>query len=133
MSNITDVETLFETLKINKITAKKLSQETGISQGNISDWRHGKSQPSLASLQKINGYLSNLEIEHKENHVRTIYKGKRLRTMALPCQPLSSLPSSESDSDEERLKYYGKIIDLIRNMETYELETAVNVLKAIKK
>ncbi len=38
--------------------SKKLSEATGISTGNISDWRSGKSKPNADALVKIADYLN---------------------------------------------------------------------------
>lgn len=48
----------FFNLMIDKgITAKKLSEATGISTGNISDWKSGRSLPSAPKLDIIADYL----------------------------------------------------------------------------
>lgn len=56
---------LFELMKEKKITATALSAATGISSGNISDWKHGKSAPSRAALQKLAQFLD-VSIEYLE-------------------------------------------------------------------
>ncbi len=37
--------------------ANKISKATGISSGNISDWKSGKSSPNLEAIAKIADYL----------------------------------------------------------------------------
>ena len=49
---------LFELLKSRGITQKQLSDNTGISTGNISDWKSGKAAPNPAALAKIAKYLN---------------------------------------------------------------------------
>lgn len=49
---------LFDIMAERKITQKQLSQATGISQGNISDWKNGRSSPKLDALLKISAYLN---------------------------------------------------------------------------
>lgn len=44
---------LFELMKTNNITAKKLSVSIGASEGNISDWKSGKAIPSAEKLVLI--------------------------------------------------------------------------------
>lgn len=44
---------IFELIKLNKTSIKKVSEATGISTGNISDWKSGRSSPSVSSLNKI--------------------------------------------------------------------------------
>ena len=46
-------ERIFELMKIKKITGAQLSRATGISQGNISDWKKGKANPSYGAIVKI--------------------------------------------------------------------------------
>ncbi|MCM1298197.1 MAG: helix-turn-helix domain-containing protein [Firmicutes bacterium] len=53
----TKIPVLFDVLKERGITQKKLSEDTGISTGNISDWKSGKSSPKPAALSKIAQYL----------------------------------------------------------------------------
>lgn len=39
------------------LTAKKVSDDTGISTGNISDWKSGRSMPSAVKLDILATYL----------------------------------------------------------------------------
>lgn len=48
---------LFELMAESGITQLKLSKETGISTGNISDWKSGRSSPKADALCKIADYL----------------------------------------------------------------------------
>ena len=47
MSNLNN---LFEIMGVLGINAKKLSDKTGISTGNISDWKSGRSMPTAKNL-----------------------------------------------------------------------------------
>ena len=49
---------IFEVMKEKGITATQLSSGTGISTGNISDWKKGKSSPSRTALIKVSNYLA---------------------------------------------------------------------------
>lgn len=51
-----NLENLF-TLLEPRGTAKKLSDKTGISTGNISDWKSGKSKPTAEALVLIAEYF----------------------------------------------------------------------------
>lgn len=51
------LDNLFDRLKEKGITASKLSAETGISTGNISDWKSGRSLPTAVKLDIIADYL----------------------------------------------------------------------------
>lgn len=54
----TKIPILFELLKSRGISQKQLAQNTGISPGNISDWKSGKAAPSQSALSKIAKYLN---------------------------------------------------------------------------
>lgn len=49
---------LFKLLTERGISQKKLSDETGISTGNISDWKSGKASPSMEKLSLLSDYLN---------------------------------------------------------------------------
>ncbi len=49
---------LFARLKDLEITPKKLSNDTGISTGNISDWKSGRSMPTATKLIILADYLN---------------------------------------------------------------------------
>ncbi len=48
---------LFQRISEKGLSAKKLSEATGISTGNISDWKSGRSMPSAVNLDIIADYL----------------------------------------------------------------------------
>ena len=52
-----NLDNLFSRIKEKGITAKKLSEETGISTGNISDWKSGRSMPTAIKLDILATYL----------------------------------------------------------------------------
>lgn len=52
-----NLDNLFFRIKEKGITAKKLSEATGISTGNISDWKSGRSMPTAIKLDIIASYL----------------------------------------------------------------------------
>lgn len=49
---------LFEIMGERGIKAKELSEAIGVSTGNISDWKSGRSSPSIEVLPKIANYFS---------------------------------------------------------------------------
>ena len=53
-----NLDNLFLRIKDQGITAKKLSEETGISTGNISDWKSGRSMPTAIKLDILATYLN---------------------------------------------------------------------------
>lgn len=52
-----NLDNLFLRIKELKLTAKKLSDDTGISTGNISDWKSGRSMPTALKLVVLADYL----------------------------------------------------------------------------
>ncbi len=57
------INNLFKALEEKRISAKKLSDDTGISTGNISDWKSGRCLPSINALITIANYL-NISIDY---------------------------------------------------------------------
>lgn len=51
------VQNLFKIIEEKDISAKKLSDDTGISTGNISDWKSGRCCPSINALITIADYF----------------------------------------------------------------------------
>lgn len=52
------IPVLFKLLSDKGISQKKLSEDTGISTGNISDWKSGKASPSMEKLSILSDYLN---------------------------------------------------------------------------
>lgn len=52
-----NLNNLFNRITEKGINAKKLSEATGISTGNISDWKSGRSMPSAIKLDILADYL----------------------------------------------------------------------------
>lgn len=50
---MTTVEKIFQLMNEKKITAKEFATKTGLSQGNITDWKTGRARPSTDALLKI--------------------------------------------------------------------------------
>ncbi len=55
--NMVDLSNFFLRIKNLGLTAKKLSDDTGISTGNISDWKSGRSMPTASKLVILADYL----------------------------------------------------------------------------
>lgn len=55
--NMVKLDNLFTRIKECGLTAKKVSDATGISTGNISDWKSGRSMPSAVKLDILADYL----------------------------------------------------------------------------
>lgn len=52
-----DLTNLFYRINALGITAKRVSDDTGISTGNISDWKSGRSMPTALKLVILADYL----------------------------------------------------------------------------
>lgn len=50
--NIT-VSRIFRLIRENKLTAKEFAKSCSLAQGNITDWKTGRSRPSVGALRKI--------------------------------------------------------------------------------
>jgi transcriptional regulator with XRE-family HTH domain len=49
--------TLFDLMKNHKLTQDKLAEAIGVSQGNISEWKSGRSKPTFDALIKLADYF----------------------------------------------------------------------------
>lgn len=52
-----NINNLFTRIVELNLTAKKVSEATGISTGNLSDWKGGRCLPSADKLEKLADYL----------------------------------------------------------------------------
>lgn len=52
-----NLDNLFLRIKELHLNAKKVSDDTGISTGNISDWKSGRSLPTAVKLDILADYL----------------------------------------------------------------------------
>ncbi len=50
--NIT-VSRIFRLIRENKLTAKDFARSCSLAQGNVTDWKTGRSRPSVWALRKI--------------------------------------------------------------------------------
>lgn len=55
---MTKIPALFELMLQRNITQKQLADGIGVSTGNISDWKSGRSSPNIEVLPKIADYLN---------------------------------------------------------------------------
>jgi len=54
---MTTVDRIFQLMEQRNLTAKELANALKISQGNITDWKKGRSKPSVPALEKIANYF----------------------------------------------------------------------------
>lgn len=57
MNILYNKDKFFELLKKRNVSNKELSSAIGVSSGNVSDWKSGKSKPNIDALSKIADYL----------------------------------------------------------------------------
>ncbi len=74
---MTKIPKLFELMEKRKISATELSKAIGVSSGNISDWKSGRSSPSFERLSDIANFLDvttdfllELSSEVEMNHIQ---------------------------------------------------------------
>jgi len=53
-----NIDNLFARISELNLTAKKVSDATGISTGNLSDWKSGRCLPSADKLEKLANFLN---------------------------------------------------------------------------
>ena len=64
---MTQIANLFKVLGEKNISIKQLSEDTHISQGNIRDWKSGRSTPKADTLLTLSRYL-NVSIDYLLNN-----------------------------------------------------------------
>lgn len=60
-------------LQKNNVTSYRVAADTGISQGTLSDWKHGKTTPKADKLKKIADYFGvtvDYLISNEKAHVK---------------------------------------------------------------
>lgn len=60
---MTTVEKIFSILNERNISQKTFATAIGVSQGNVTDWKKGRSNPSRDVLSRISSYL-NISIDY---------------------------------------------------------------------
>lgn len=54
---MSSVDRIFQLMKDRKLTAAFVSKQTGISAGNFTDWKKGRSKPGAKTINKLAEYL----------------------------------------------------------------------------
>lgn len=107
---MTKIPALFELMLQRNITQKQLADGIGVSTGNISDWKSGRSSPNIEVLPKIADYL-NCSVDYLLG-----------RTDNPQAHESGSIELSE---DKQRLL---KLYDLLTDMEKGEIIGEIKVL-----
>ena len=128
---MTKIPRLFKLMEVKKITAKKLSEDIGISTGNISDWKNGRSSPTLEKIQVLSDYfdvstdylLGKTDIPKVQNIVVTDKNGNQ---MALDDETLEYI-------DSLRTRPEMRVLFSVTNKATKEdIIKAVKIIEALK-
>lgn len=104
------VPNLFKILEERGIKASKLSKDLGVSSGQISDWKSGRSKPNSDTMIALTKYL-NVSAEFILGYTDEPNK--------------KSAPSEESALDAE-------IIELLSGLSPEKLKQAVSYLRYLK-
>ena len=99
-----NLDNLFSLLKDKKITAKTMSEATGISSGNISDWKKGRSYPSAPKLVDIAEYLEcSVDFLLGRTDDPVLHKSKDVNAPKIRAVPvrIKSTKASSLQPDEE--------------------------------
>lgn len=110
----------FEQLLQNKcVTAYKVSKDTGVSQTALSNWRLGKSVPTLKTLQKLASYFDvTVDYLSSENAKEPYYYSEETAEIA----------QNIFENKELRLLY-----DAARDAQPEDIQTAYDMLLALKR
>ena len=136
MEKVTDSESLFTILKKLNITAKQLADNTGISPGNISDWKNGRSHPSVGALNRINEFLKTYSENPELSIPNSDEQGILLHSHEFSRYFFAGIPElSEKELYEKGIRslYYEKIYETVRSMSTTDLEKLLTIANALKK
>lgn len=111
-------------LEKNGVNRYQLSKGTGISYGNIQDWKSGKCQPSQKALQKIADFFSvpmeyffddpkSAYVKYVSNNVINTYGEDNIGINVLVNSPVQNEDKKEQEDDES-----AKLLFLYRHMTT---------------
>lgn len=102
MNIMSKIPILFELMNERGLTAKKVSVDTGISTGNISDWKSGRSKPSSEKLRVLAEYFN----------VTTDY----LLGKTEPNNNTAASPAPLNEAEAELLKLYRQLEQKNKNI-----------------
>lgn len=82
----------FELLTKRNISNKELSSAIGVSSGNVSDWKSGKSKPNIDAISNIADYLDcsvdyllgRTDVPEVNRSVKTIISLNSLKRLTIP-------------------------------------------------
>lgn len=120
---MTKIPQLFILMKNKNLTSKSLSQATNISEGNISDWKSGRSMPSTDKLIILSEYFD-CSVDYllgRTDSPKSITNGD-IRN--------SSVAQANGDNNQIRIQSksehpYAEIIEHLDNLSTAERRHAV--------
>ena len=134
-----NLDNFFNLLKQKKITAKQLSIDTGISSGNISDWKSGRSMPTAVKLVQIADYLgcsvdyllgrTNMPQIYSNNVIHTgdITGSQNVNISFKNTSKSTSKNTSKSSSDDT-----SELLELIESLPLLKRAEAIIYLNSLK-
>ena len=125
------VEKIFSLMAMNKITAKQLAQETGISQSNFTEWKKGRSKPKINAIQAIANYF-NVPVEQLISDGEPQKKQEVLLFENSEPLILEMNISDDPDTRERILKIRNSISEMLNGMNEQELKRTEQVISALK-
>lgn len=125
------VEKIFSLMAMNKITAKQLAQETGISQSNFTEWKKGRSNPKINAIQAIANYF-NIPVEQLISDGEPQQKQEVILFNNSEPLILEMNISDDPDTRERILKIRNSISEMLNDMNEQELKRTEQVISALK-
>ncbi len=118
-------------MAMNKITAKQLAQETGISQSNFTEWKKGRSNPKINAIQAIANYF-NIPVEQLISDGEPQQKQEVILFNNSEPLILEMNISDDPDTRERILKIRNSISEMLNDMNEQELKRTEQVISALK-
>lgn len=106
--NMSKIPKLFELMNERNINTEKLSADTGISTENISDWKSGRSKPSIEKLKILAEYF-NVSTDYLLESGQTLL-GNTYEQYSEEDLEIAKLYAALPDNDRRALKEYLKYL-----------------------
>ncbi len=116
---MSEFERILELMEKNNVSAYKLSKATGISQGNIGNWRNGRSGPSYGAIVKIASFF-NVSPEYLQGKTdipmpaHAAYPGGALAPINTKDPQIAALLQSLEGLDSDGLRLVQGFVDMYK-------------------
>ena len=115
----TTVDRIFELIKQNKMTAKQVAAETGISQSNFTEWKKGRSNPKPDAIKAIADFFK----------VSTAYL---IEGITEPFNPGREMISSLTTSELKTVVLTDEAFEMLKNFEKLDERQKALILAFMK-